>query len=568
VRTAPTPDRLASHIGWPLLDEVISSLDSEVLRVVRAPSGDGVRVSDAVIHDPVDPHSLQAGAIVLGVGLSARDRDVVSLVEACGRCAAPALIVRSDDEVPDRLMEAADSWDVALLTAPPEMTWGQLYSLLRTAIVSAGAVGHGDAAGIPVGDLFALADAIAAAVGGAVTIEDPQWRVLAYSNLDHPIDEARRQTILGRTPTAVWQKRLEDAGVAQALRKTGGIVRFEGFEDEGLAPRLAAAVHAGSELLGSIWVVSPGDPLGPTAEGELERAAELAAIHIISLRASEDIKRRTRGAFVREVLEGRIPTASSLADFPLRTDGPFTVLAFEVPGSDSPSRSGVAERILSIVSLYCEDLHPDAMCAVVADRFWALVPTPQRTPRERTLEVARKIVDRVERSVRVPLRAGIGASVAGVTDVPKSRRAAEQALEILAKQQPGSAAVHIEDVRPHAVLLELLDLVAKRPALLQGKLDILIAHDEDHDHRTSYVETLRAYFEAGCDAGKAARRLGVHVNTLRYRVRRLVELSGLDLDDPDERFVTELQLRSRAHLGARRQGPHVGDSDNAGPPAL
>src|SRR4051794_17971416 len=162
--------RLASQVGWPLLDEVISSLDSEVLRVVRAPSGDAVRVSDAVIHDPVDPHSPQTGAIVLGVGVSARDRDAVSMVEACGRCAAPALILRSDDDLPERLTDAADSWDVALLTAPPEMTWGQLYSLLRTAIVSAGAVGHGDAAGIPVGDLFALADAIAAAVGGAVTI--------------------------------------------------------------------------------------------------------------------------------------------------------------------------------------------------------------------------------------------------------------------------------------------------------------------------------------------------------------------------------------------------------------
>jgi DNA-binding PucR family transcriptional regulator len=41
----------------------------------------------------------------------------------------------------------------------------------------------------------------------------------------------------------------------------------------------------------------------------------------------------------------------------------------------------------------------------------------------------------------------------------------------------------------------------------------------------------------------AAERLGVHPNTLRYRLRRAVELSGLDLGDADERLVTELQLR-------------------------
>jgi DNA-binding PucR family transcriptional regulator len=35
----------------------------------------------------------------------------------------------------------------------------------------------------------------------------------------------------------------------------------------------------------------------------------------------------------------------------------------------------------------------------------------------------------------------------------------------------------------------------------------------------------------------------VHPNTLRHRLRRIVEISDLDLDDADERLVTELQLR-------------------------
>jgi DNA-binding PucR family transcriptional regulator len=34
----------------------------------------------------------------------------------------------------------------------------------------------------------------------------------------------------------------------------------------------------------------------------------------------------------------------------------------------------------------------------------------------------------------------------------------------------------------------------------------------------------------------------VHPNTFRYRLRRLVEVSGIDLDDPVERLVAHLQL--------------------------
>jgi hypothetical protein len=527
---------------WPTLEEVIASLDSEVLRVVRAPSAEGMRVSDVTILDPTDPHSLQAGCIALGIGLSAGGADVMELVERAGARGAAAVVLRTDDEPPERLLEVAGGLDVALLAVPPEMTWGQLYSLLRTAMVSAGTLGEADAAGVPVGDLFALADAVATAVGGPVTIEDPHWRVLAYANLDYPIDEARRQTILGRQPPGLWQERLEAAGVARALRTGEAVVRFAGFEEEGLAPRMAAPVWAGGELLGSIWVAEAGAPLGPEAESALLRSAQLAAIHLICHRASDDVKRRTRGAFVREVLEGRVPLASAGAEVPFRMKGPLTALAFEVSAGGRQARAR-PDRILSLISLYCEDAHPEAMCALVEDRFWALLPTPRVRARERTLELASTIVDRVEQATRVRLVAGIGSSVPEVREVPRSRTAAERALEVLAQGKPSARAVHIEDVRAHAVLLELLGLAAGRPGLLQGKLEALVEHDREHG--TAYTQTLRSYLDCWGDSAAAAKRLDVHPNTLRYRLRRLVEVSGLDLEDPDERLVTELQLRLR-----------------------
>jgi hypothetical protein len=531
----------APHREWTTLAEVIANLDSEVLRVVSAPSAEEIRVSDVTILDPTDPHSLQAACIALGVGVPSSAADTIELVDRAGRRRVAAVVLRTDDELPARLIEAAVRVDVALLAVPPEMTWGQLYSLLRTAMASAGTLGEADAAGVPVGDLFALADAVATAVGGPVTIEDPHWRVLAYANLDYPIDEARRQTILGRQPPGVWQRRLEEAGVARALRESEGIVRFAGFEQEGLAPRMAAAVRAGSELLGSIWVAEAEAPLGPEAESALLRSAQLAAIHLICHRASDDVKRRTRGAFVREVLEGRVPTASAGAEVPFRMKGPLTALAFELLAGESPSRAGHPDRILGVISLYCEDAHPEAMCALVEERFWALLPTPRGQAAERTLELARTIVDRVERATGVRLVAGIGSSVSQVRDVPRSRTAAERALEVLAQRKLPVRAVHIENVRAHAVLLELLGLASQYPSLLQGKLEALVAHDREH--ATAYTETLRAYLDCWGDSAAAARGLLVHPNTLRYRVRKLVEVSGLDLDDADERLVTELQLR-------------------------
>jgi DNA-binding PucR family transcriptional regulator len=58
-----------------------------------------------------------------------------------------------------------------------------------------------------------------------------------------------------------------------------------------------------------------------------------------------------------------------------------------------------------------------------------------------------------------------------------------------------------------------------------------------------YLETLREYLAAFGDVPLAAERLQVHPNTFRYRLRRLVEMFDVDLEDPDTRLLLHLQLR-------------------------
>ena len=97
-------------------------------------------------------------------------------------------------------------------------------------------------------------------------------------------------------------------------------------------------------------------------------------------------------------------------------------------------------------------------------------------------------------------------------------------------------------MRAEIVLHELVELAAERPSLRDGPIVTLAETDRDRGDAWR-LATLRAYLDAHGDVGAAAERLGVHPNTLRYRLRRLGELTGVDLRDPDARLVTELQLR-------------------------
>ena len=104
-------------------------------------------------------------------------------------------------------------------------------------------------------------------------------------------------------------------------------------------------------------------------------------------------------------------------------------------------------------------------------------------------------------------------------------------------------------------MLRLEDLAVQEPLLRAGKLQRLVEHDRVH--ATNHVATLRAYLDAFGDIPAAAAALSIHRNTFRYRLGRLLAISGLDLQDPDERLITDLQLRFQRIPGrdATRSSP-------------
>ncbi|MEU8783929.1 helix-turn-helix domain-containing protein [Streptomyces sp. NPDC048637] len=68
-------------------------------------------------------------------------------------------------------------------------------------------------------------------------------------------------------------------------------------------------------------------------------------------------------------------------------------------------------------------------------------------------------------------------------------------------------------------------------------------------HGRRLAETLLAWLETRGGAPEVAARLGVHPQTVRYRLRQIRELWGSEIDDPDRRFELELVLRARRLRG-------------------
>ena len=70
---------------------------------------------------------------------------------------------------------------------------------------------------------------------------------------------------------------------------------------------------------------------------------------------------------------------------------------------------------------------------------------------------------------------------------------------------------------------------------------MLLEHDQQKD--TRFFETLRAWLLAERDIPRAAQALIIHRTTLLYRLKRIMALTGLNLDDPNQRLYLLLSLR-------------------------
>jgi purine catabolism regulator len=103
--------------------------------------------------------------------------------------------------------------------------------------------------------------------------------------------------------------------------------------------------------------------------------------------------------------------------------------------------------------------------------------------------------------------------------------------------------VRQEDFGPSALLLSALD-GALVHAFVEGTLGPLRRHEAQYGG--GLLETATIFIDEACRYQATAERLGIHVSTLRYRLRRLEELFGLNLEDAEARFRLSLAVRLTA----------------------
>jgi sugar diacid utilization regulator len=156
---------------------------------------------------------------------------------------------------------------------------------------------------------------------------------------------------------------------------------------------------------------------------------------------------------------------------------------------------------------------------------------------------------------------GIGGACRDPADIARSYGQARRTIDAVVRLGRQGQVVAFEDLGIHRLLLQVPDLAELRSFATEilGKLG-----GQERQRGTELLTTLACYFRENNSPQRTARSLHVHPNTVAYRIRRIQEITGLQLGTYRDRLMAQVALEIIDALGAGLDALPAGDSGRSG----
>lgn len=538
--------------------ELLGALD---VRLLAGEAGFDAPVRWVHISELEDPTPwMSGGELLLTTGLQLdtpeRQRDFVTRLADHHLAGLGFGTGFAHDSVPEAIVATARERDLPLVEVPYDVPFiavteaafsrlvNEQYAVLRRAIAA-----HERLERIVLSErgLDAVVAALATLIGGSVLVYDARGAPLVQRMFRQDLDE---DTL---------------AEVARELAE-----RARGGERHAFAP--SAPALAGRALVlpvaaGGARDVGGGDPQGVPLQAwlvaakdeggfsELDRltlhqAVTIVALELLRRRVAEDTERRLAGDVFAAIVSGELTGADlarRLEPFGLAEHVGALVLAPPRPGGGA-----IAEAEAALASALRAEA-ADGLMAQTDGLACALVAGLEE---DELFALAERIAERTARVLDAPVQLGAGRAVAG-GQARRTFHEARCALEARALAQPPGAngdqgpdgkegstttVATYRDLGSFQLLLSLQDDDA-----LRLFCDSILGPIEQSEgtYGGELMRSLEAFIEENGQWERAARRLYCHRHTLRYRMRRVEELTGRSLGSARDRIEFWLALRGR-----------------------
>jgi PucR family transcriptional regulator, purine catabolism regulatory protein len=357
---------------------------------------------------------------------------------------------------------------------------------------------------------------LSAAIGGSVAMLDGRGELTATANFRRPIPDAAIAAI--------------KAEVVDRNSNGGGVPFEPGAEEiagRALVLPVAPEVRGGPQA----WLVGvrDGGPLGEFERLILQQGVTVVALELMRRRVMRDTERRLAGDILADAVKGELRDHELEAR--LRPFGVGAKAAVLVFGLEGPDRAEVSlERLMTEAGV-------GALVASREGMLCAVVDGSEGDPLVLAAQLREALAQDLG-DVRVA-----ASRIASTTSLRASFHEARYALEVTAFSNGRAPDVASwQDLGAFQLLLSVQEDEA-----LKLYCDTVLGPIEEGEgeYGGELLKSLEAFLEQNGQWEKAARVLFCHRHTLRYRIRRVEQLTGRDLSSARDRIEFWLALKAR-----------------------
>ncbi|MER5490440.1 helix-turn-helix domain-containing protein [Streptomyces sp. NPDC002490] len=383
------------------------------------------------------------------------------------------------------------------------------------------------------GDYQELVDEVSALLGAPATLEDRDFRLVAFgahdSEDDRAMDPVRTRSILTRGSTAAVRAWFEGFGITRAT----GPVRIPAAPEAGVfRGRICLPVRHRNVVLGYVWLLDDDpDPTDARLAAAMEVTERIGVLLADEEQADADLARELRALLTAERGWQRDMAVAALRTaLGPRADGLHTVVCvapWSRPGAPAPAPPSV--RALPAATALCTLAWGSA-----AEALAVLVRLRTSDALDPALTVAARLRATAVGARQSPT-AGLGAVRRDLAEVPDAWRQAAAAARAARAEPRFGPVAQWSAIGPYRLLTALPATAPDGDPVARELL--APAHRE-------LARTAEVYLDRAGQAGRAAAELGIHRQTLYYRLSRVEQLTGLDLDDGEDRLLLHMALKA------------------------
>lgn len=277
----------------------------------------------------------------------------------------------------------------------------------------------------------------------------------------------------------------------------------------------------------------------------LTYGADVCAIELAKTKAIASAVEQARGDWVQMWLSGT-PADDDLLTTRAQQAGFDATSIYMVVVFRAITKTGASLPLESLISLVRDDLARRQINAAVGqyvDVIVLLYPLENPLQTQRARQMIEEV--RAQLAARTPsglVAAGISRPANGLVSLRDSYREARDAMSIANELGDQENTTFYGDLKLYQFLLSIKDRnLEQLKRFYDESLQPLVEHDEKK--QGDLIRTLNGFFDANGNLAQAATKLDVHRNTLVYRLERISELTGLNLDDADNRLILHLALK-------------------------